>query len=333
MKLKLEEVRQRIATALIAHNTNENNALSVANALTLAEADGLRSHGLSRVAAYAKQARSGKVDGNATPLVSYVSSAALRIDAQSGFAYPALEIATQELLTLTKNTGIGIAAIANSHHCGVLGHQVEKLAQQGLIGLMFSNSPEAIAPWGGKRAIFGTNPIAFAVPRLKQEPLIIDLSLSQVARGKIKVASQNGESIPEGWALDAAGNPTTDATAALSGTMLPIGESKGALLVLMVEILSAAVTASHFGFEASSFFESEGPAPKIGQLMIAINPNPLSKDQFFSRIETLIKAILEQSGTRLPGSRKSTLRLQAENEGIEINQLTYDELITLGLSE
>src|SRR5690606_19350669 len=117
-------------------------------------------------------------------------------------------------------------------------YHVERLAERGLAGFAFGNSPAAIAPWGGKTGVFGTNPIAFAAPRKDGPPLVVDLSLSRVARGKIMVASQTGEPIPEGWALDADGRPTTDPKAALAGTMVPIGEAKGAALALVVEILA-----------------------------------------------------------------------------------------------
>ena len=135
---------------------------------------------------------------------------------------------------------------------------MEALARSGLIGLFFSNGPSAIAPWGGSKGVFSTNPIAFAAPRGARDPLVIDMSLSKVARGKINLAAQKGEAIPEGLALDSDGQPTTDAKAALAGTMLPMGDAKGAQLVLMVEILAAALSASHFGYEAGSFFSGEG---------------------------------------------------------------------------
>ena len=208
---------------------------------------------------------------------------------------------------------------------------MEALARQGLVGLLFANTPRAIAPWGGKAGIFGTNPIAFASPRKAKDPLVIDLSLSKVARGKIMVAKQNKESIPKGWALDASGQPTTDPDAALSGTMLPMGEAKGAALVLMVEVLSAALTAAHFGFEASSFFTAEGEPPGVGQLLLALAPKPLSNDQFYSRIEDLLEAILTQSNTRLPGDRRLKLRQQAYQDGVFLSHQQYEQLMSLGI--
>jgi (2R)-3-sulfolactate dehydrogenase (NADP+) len=327
--LSIQELTDLVKAILVAHNTSEANAAEVASALVAAEIDGQRGHGLSRVASYSAQARSGKVNGQTDPSVDKTAPSLLRVDANHGFAFPAFSQAIEELISTAKETGVAMAAITHSHHCGVMGHHVEKLANAGLIGLVFSNSPKAIAPWGGKDAIFGTNPIAFAVPRISQPPLVIDLSLSKVARGKIKVAAEEGKPIPVGWALDPDGQATTNAKAAVSGTMLPMGDAKGATLVLMVEILSAALTASHFGFEASSFFDAEGPSPDIGQLIVAISPGPLSGGQFAERLETLFSAILEQPGTRLPGSGKAAMRKKAEQDGIEISRTVHERLLKL----
>jgi len=306
-----EQLRALVARALENSNTASANAFSVAAALVQAEVDGHKGHGLSRVPAYAAQARSGKVAGRATPAVTRPKPGAVVVDAADGFAFPAIDLAIAELAQIAPAQGIGVAAIHHSHHFGVAGRPVERLAEQGLVAIVMGNSPKAIAPWGGRSAIFGTNPIAFAAPRRGKPPLVIDLSLSKVARGRVMVAAQKGEKIPEGWALDKDGNPTTDARAALDGAMLPMGDAKGAALALMVEILAAALTASHLGFEASSFFTSEGPPPRVGQLLLAIDPGALSGGAFAERLETLLDAMLAQPGVRLPGTRRLDNRARA----------------------
>lgn len=156
--------------------------------------------------------------------------------------------------------------------------------------------------------------------------MVIDLALSKVARGKIMVAKRDNKPIPEGWALDAAGQSTTDPDAALSGTMVPMGDAKGAALVLMVEVLAAALTASNFGFEASSFFEAEGDSPGVGQLLLAFAPHPLAGEQFYARIECLFEEILSQDGTRLPGERRLALRKKVVEEGLYLTQDQYRQL-------
>ena len=155
---------------------------------------------------------------------------------------------------------------------------MERLADAGLVALMFVNTPSAIAPWGGSKAVLGTNPIAFACPLPGRAPLVIDLSLSKVARGNIMTAKQRGEKIPEGWALDAAGKPTTDPDAALAGTMVPMGDAKGSALALMVELLAAGLTGANFAAEASSYLDDKGPPPGTGQLIVAFDPQAFGGD-------------------------------------------------------
>jgi (2R)-3-sulfolactate dehydrogenase (NADP+) len=309
------------------HQTSTENAKEVADALICAEIDGQSGHGLSRIPSYIQQLSSGKVDGNAKPTIVSSNGAVIRIDAKNGFAYPALSLAIKEVASCSKKYGIAVASISHSHHFGQAGRHVERLAESGLIGLMFGNTPKAIPPWGGSKALFGTNPIAFSAPRGKAPPLVVDLSLSKVARGKVMLANQKNERIPQGWAIDEQGNPTTDAKKALAGAMLPIGDAKGSALALMVEILSAALTGSNFGFEASSFFDSEGDSPGVGQLIIAIDPGFFSGDVFSERMETIISAILEQPSTRLPGNKRLEKRKWREKtKKIAVSKELYDEI-------
>ncbi len=329
MGVDLNELRALCVRALVANRTANANAEQVAAALVAAEADGLKGHGLSRIPSYAAQARCGKVDGFAVPSLERVRPGAIRVDAGHGFAYPALSAAIEALNEAAADLGIAAAAVTRSHHFGAAGHHVERLAEAGLVALLFGNSPKAIAPWGGHVPLFGTNPIAFAAPRRGDPPLVIDLSLSKVARGRIMVAAQKGEPIPRGWALDETGEPTTDAQRALRGVMLPIGDAKGYALVLMVEILAAALTGSNFGFEASSFFDTDGPPPGVGQFCIAIAPDFYSDDRFADRLDGLIAAIGEQDHVRLPGERRLALRAKAQTEGVDVDPAVYAEIQSL----
>ncbi|MCW8861388.1 MAG: Ldh family oxidoreductase [Rhodospirillales bacterium] len=327
--LTLPDAFDLVCRVLEASGALPENARPVAEALVAAEAEGLKGHGLSRVPSYAAQLRTGKVDGRATPQVTHVGNAALRIDAAHGFAYPALDRAIETLPVLVREAGIAIASITRSHHCGALGHHVGRLARKGLVGLMFANSPKAIAPWGGKRATFGMNTIALGAPRQGRPPLVVDLTLGKVARGKILLAKQRGEAIPEGWALDANGNPTTDPDEALQGIMLPIGDAKGAALVLMVEVLVAALGGANFGFEAGSFFTPEGEPPGVGQILIAIDPDGVSGGMFAERLESLIAEILGQPGARLPGDRRIAARDAARRDGFDIPPALLAEITAL----
>ena len=312
------DLRQLAHRALVASGASDDAAASTASALIAAELDGIASHGLSRLPFYADQIRSGKVAGRAVPSASQPAKAVIRIDAGGGLAFPAIDLGLERGLALAATAGLVGIGIARSHHCGIAGHHVERLAQRGLVGIAFANTPAAIAPAGGATPLFGTNPIAFACPRAAAPPLVIDLSMSVVARGKIMVAAKKGEAIPEGWALDAAGKATTDPRAALAGTMAPIGVVKGAALALMVEILAAALTGSNYGFEASSFFEAEGPPPHVGQLFLALDPKAFAGPGFSARIETLCEAMVADPAVRLPGDRRLESRARLQREGISV---------------
>jgi (2R)-3-sulfolactate dehydrogenase (NADP+) len=322
MKLTLDEATAAVSQALVRAGASTAMAESTARALVLAEAQGLGSHGLSRVAQYTTHLRNGRVNAQAVAQVVRRKGGALLVDAQEGLAFPACDLAVCEAITTARETGVAFVGVQNSHHCGVVVDHLRAAAAAGLVGLGFANSPAAMPAAGGKHPVFGTNPVAAVFPRRSADPLMIDLSLSEVARGKVMVAAKNGQPIPAGWALDAAGNPTTDAQAALQGSMLPLGavsSPKGAMLALVVELLVTALIGAQFGFEASSFFVDEGNRPRIGQAFIVIDPGALSGSAaYLDRVEVLITEMLKDDGVRLPGARREALRRKAEREGLEI---------------
>ncbi len=314
--ISLDEATDLIAAALRQAGAAPEAALSVARALVAAEAEGQVGHGFSRLGDYAAQLRTGKINPAARIAVRRAGPASIHVDADRGFAFPALDAALDAGLPVAAEMGVAVMAVGNSHHCGALSVQVDRIARAGLIGLMVANTPKAIAPWGGSEALFGTNPIAFAAPRAEGDPLVIDLSLSRVARGKVMNAAKAGTEIPLGWALDADGRPTTDPQAALAGTMVPIGEAKGTALALMVEILAAAFTGSAFSHEATSFFAAEGAAPRVGQTLIAIRPE--AETGFAGRLAELLGRIEAMPGARLPGTRRLTALAAARTAGLAV---------------
>lgn len=322
MKLPLSDVQGLVSHALQGAGATPAMADSTARALVLAESQGLGSHGLSRVAQYATHLRNGRVNGAAVAQVLHRLGGALVIDAQEGLAFPACELAVHEAVAAAATQGVVMAGVVRSHHCGVVVDHLRAAADAGMVALGFSNSPAAMPAAGGKHPIFGTNPVAAVFPRRGTAPLMIDLSLSEVARGKLMVAAKEGRAIPYGWALDAQGQPTTDPKAGLSGSMLPIGavsSPKGAMLALVVELLVSAVIGARFGFEASSFFVDEGNRPGIGQAFIVIDPGALAgREHFLDRIEVLVAEMLSDDLVRLPGARREALRIKAQAEGIEV---------------
>ncbi|MEJ2575562.1 MAG: Ldh family oxidoreductase [Gammaproteobacteria bacterium] len=294
-------------------------AQAAAEALVEADAQGLASHGVSRTPLYCAHLRHGRTDGSAEPAVVRERGGACLVDARCGMAFPACALAVEEGVRRVVEHGVAFVGVTNSNHFGAAALHLRPAAAAGLVGLAFGNSPAAIAPWGGKRPLFGTNPIAAVFPRRAADPLVIDLSLSQVARGKIMVAAQQGQAIPEGWALDAEGRPTTDAATGLAGTMAPAGGVKGAMLAMTVELLCCALTGAAYGFEADSFFAEEGNRPRIGQAFLLIDPDALGgAELYYRRLEVLVDEMLRDEGVRLPGVRRFAAARQARAHGLDI---------------
>jgi (2R)-3-sulfolactate dehydrogenase (NADP+) len=246
MKMTFDQIVALASSGLQASGIDRKAAIETAEFLALAEADGLASHGLARVGQYAGHAMNGRIELNAKPRVKRFKTAAALVDACDGLAFPALKLATDLSVNLASKNGVGLVAVTNSHHFGVAGHYTEAAARAGYISLLFGNTPAAMPMAGGSKAIFGTNPLAAAFPVAKANPLVIDMSLSAVARGKLLVAAKKGESIPEGWALTIDGKPTTNPNEGLKGLMVPMGGDKGALLALIVELLVVGLSGSRF---------------------------------------------------------------------------------------
>ncbi len=324
--LSLDDARRRAAATLRGAGASDAMAESTARALVLAEAQGLGSHGLGRVAQYATHLRNGRVDGAAVPHLAKSKGAVAIVDAGAGLAFPACAFAIDDAMRRAGEFAIAFVGVVRSHHAGVIVDHLRPAAARGLVGLGFANSPAAMPAAGGRHPIFGTNPIAAIFPRRGGSPLLIDLSLSEVARGKVLLAARAGKPIPLGWALDAKGRPTTDANAALHGSMLAFGSgsvdapgTKGAMLALVVELLVTALIGANFGFEASSFFVDEGNRPGIGQAFLLIDPGALAgRDAFVDRLEVLVGEMLTDDGVRLPGARREALLRRAELDGLTV---------------
>src|SRR5690606_651059 len=257
--------------------------------------------------------------------------AACLVDAGDGLAFPACALAVREAIDRARACGAAFAGVTRSHHFGVAAWHLAPVAGAGLVGLAFGNSPAAMPAWGGRRPIFGTNPVAAVFPRREAAPLVIDLSLSEVARGKLMVAAREGRPIPLGWAVDRDGKPTTDAKAALDGMMLPAGGVKGAMLALVVELLCCALTGASFGFEADSFLSEPGNRPRVGQAFLVVDPGALAGQAVFhERLELLVATMLLDDTVRLPGERRRGLREAAERDGIEVAPTLLQSLQALG---
>jgi (2R)-3-sulfolactate dehydrogenase (NADP+) len=316
--LTLDEVEALSRTMLLASGASSLQASATARSIRDAESDGIRTVGLSYLPTYCDHVACGKVVGSAVPVVTRPRSATVVVDAQHGFCHPAFEAGHQPLVDAARECGVAVLAISHSYSAGVLGWFVERLARDGLVAVMFANSPALMAPAGGVRPYFGTNPIAWSAPRAHGDPVVADLSSSAVAWVRVNAAAQAGESIPLGWALDASGTPTTDAHAALAGSMAPAAGHKGSAIALLVDIMSGGVAGSNFSFEASGFGGNEGGPPDDGQVILAIDPTATMGPAFVERIEIDLTALAAEPGVRLPGQRRIDHRSQAERDGVDV---------------
>ena len=326
-KLNLTQVESLATEALIGAGTLPESAMSVGKAARAAERDGIRSHGLLYVPIYCEHVKCGKVDGSAVPEVIQSRLSAIQVDAKTGFAHPAIDAGFKELIPLVKSNGCVGLTISNSYNCGVLGYHVERLAEAGLVGMGFTNSPASIAPVGGKKPVIGTNPFALAVPDSAGGiAFVLDQSASVVAKSEIMMRAREGDSIPEGWALDAEGQTTRDPGIALKGSMAPSGGYKGFCTGLLVEVMAAALSGAVLGLQASPFSGTIGGPPRTGQCFIAFDPDAFSGVEFYERISILRDAIQSQDGARLPGERRRKNRQRIELEGIEVVQSLLDKI-------
>ena len=324
--LTLQQVDDLSRAALTGCGVADRNAASVARSIREAEAEGIRNVGLAYLPHYCEHALCGKVDGQVEPELRQTAPSALLVDAKHGFAHPAYDAGEDKLFALARSQGIAALGAANSYASGVIGYFARRIADAGLIGLVFTNASASIAPWGGSKPLFGTNPIAFGVPRKGGAPIVVDQSSSTTARVNVVHAAARGESIPDTWALDAEGRPTTDPNEGLKGSIAPLGGHKGAGLALMVEVLAAGLVGANWSFQASPLGNNEGGPPNIGQLFLAIDPGLFGAGDLAQRLEVLVGAVYAQEGTRLPGDGRNRARQKAETEGVSLDEALHATL-------
>ncbi len=325
-RLSLDEVEDLARRMLRASGASELQADPTAHSIREAEAEGIRTVGLGYLPVYCEHLRCGKVVGDAVPSVTRPRAATVVVDAGNGFSHPAFVAGEDALVEAARTCGVGVLALEHSYSAGVLGWFVERVARQGLVALMFANSSPAMAPWGGTRAFFGTNPMAWAAPRATGDPVVADLSSSAVAWVTVKQAAERGEPIPLGWALDADGRPTTDAAVGLAGTMAPSGGHKGSALALLVDVMSGGVAGSLFSHEASDFGDNTGGPPDVGQGVLGTDPSATMGPGLADRIEADLRARTAQPGGRLPGDRRLEHRAVAAIDGVEVPDDLYEVL-------
>lgn len=328
IRLTPRAARKLIFEALTGAGTSPANARYFTEAILDTELSGLEGHGFYWLQYYCEHVQSGKVNGKARPRIEKLSPVAFRIDANRGFAHPAIEAGFGKLVPAARKFGIAGLAIHNSYNAATLGFHTGTLAKQGLLAFGFTNSVPAIAPVGGRTPVIGTNPMSFAVPGGKPGKIafLIDQSSSAVAWTAVKRAADEGRAIPEGWALDSDGRPTTDPVKGLAGSMAPSGGYKGFGQGLMVEVMCAALAGALRGPEMGSFMANDGRTIGCGQFFIALEPGMFSGGSFAKQVAALARSITAQQGARLPNARRVESRKRLSKDGLPIAKPLYERL-------
>ncbi|MDA9065915.1 Ldh family oxidoreductase [Candidatus Pelagibacter sp.] len=289
--MKTNSLKNLIKKIFISHKLTERHAIICAEALINAELVGAPSHGLSRLKMYCDRISKKVINPKAKIKVKKISQSISHVDGNNSIGFVAADTAIKVAIKNAKKTGIGLVAVKNSGHYGLSGYYAEQAVKKGLIVMVFTNAPPAVAPHGALKSLFGTNPICFGTPTGSKVPFILDTSISMINRGKIRVAVREGRKIPEGVALDKFGKPTTDPKKALEGVQLPIAGFRGSGLAWMVDILSGVLTGgNHAGRVKDPFTDFSGPQ-NIGHLFFVIKPNLFVGNAFNKRIKDNIQTI------------------------------------------
>ncbi len=322
----VNEIEEITRQALIAHGADYWIAAEMAQAVAWAETRSNRICGLYYVESYCQQLQSGRVSGSVEPVVTRPLASRIEVDAGNGFAQPAFERALPEAIAAAKETGMASVAIHRAHTCTALGYFTEKAARQGMICIGMTNASPIVAPPGGKTRVIGTNPMACAVPSADGSiAMSFDQSTTTVALGRITMAKAAGEAIPEGWAVDADGKPTTDPEAALKGSLTSVGGLeqgyKGWGLGLMVELLAAGMTGGVASRDVKPLKAPEGAPHGLGQYFMLIDPS--ASPAFFERLTQVSKATAEDPGARMPGQNKQLI------DPVEVPDALWDQMVAL----
>ena len=316
IELTVEDIHELVNTALLANGCDNANANAVARTVAAAERDGAESHGLFRVPGYVAALRSGRVRGNAQPRIEQKTAAFVHVDADQGFAPLALERGIPTLAESARNLGVALMTVTHSFHFAALWPEVEALADQQLAGIACVNYAAVMAPHGGQKAIFGTNPLAYAWPRPDRDPIVADMATSATARGELMLAKRAGRQVPPGNGLGPDGQPTTDPAAILQGVQLPFGGHKGSAIALLVELLAAAGTGDAFSDELNDEVRDGGP-PRGGEFVLALSPELLAGSESTERSEAYLERFEAIPGVRLPGSRRQANRANSGPRSVD----------------
>ena len=328
VRMTLAEAESLARRVLAAHGCDAQTAAAVAANMAGAERDGAKSHGLFRLPYHVRHLRAGTANGRARPVLHRDAPGVLRVEGDRAFAPVAHAAGLGPLAGTAREQGIAALAIREVVHIAALWPECETLAAEGLVAMAVTSSPAYVAPAGGTRPFFGTNPMAFAWPRAEAPPMVWDQASAAMARGEIMMAARAGGTVPEGAGIDAGGNATTDPGAILEGgAQVAFGGYKGASIALMVDLLAGPLLDQVASHEAVPDFEG-GLVPG-GELVLAIDPMRLGGQAGLARAERLFAEMTAQGTARLPGARRHAARADSLTRGIGIDAALHAEIAAL----
>jgi LDH2 family malate/lactate/ureidoglycolate dehydrogenase len=332
MRIQPQRLKEISIEILRGLNAADHEAELVAECLVRAEMRGIDTHGVQFL-----KLLSDRVDGRVIRIPTELQvvredGVTSILDGGNGLGQVAAHRAMRMSIQKARNFGVGVTLIRNTNHIGILAFYTSLAAEEGMVGIVMSNSAPSMPPWGGAEPFLGTNPLSFAIPGGKEGPVVLDMSSSVVARGKIRRADRTKEAIPLGWALDETGAPTTDPTAALKGTLLPIGGPKGYGLALMIDVLAGMLSGSSYGPNVKTFHQPLGPTG-IGVLSMAIDIEKfMPLNQFKQLMESYVESIKQSKKAKgvsriyLPGEIELEKERKSLDEGIPLSDATVTSL-------
>jgi delta1-piperideine-2-carboxylate reductase len=326
-RIPVAQLEALLRAIFLRHGCSEHVADLLAANMAGAEADGAHSHGVFRLKGNLGSIDSGWLDPKAVPVLEDVAPGILRADGRNGFSLPVLAAAAEPLMAKARTNGIAVLTVRKAHHFSAVWPDIEPFARAGFLALAMVNSMANVVPHGGRKRLYGTNPMGFAVPRAGMDPLVFDQSSSVMANGDVQIARREGRQLPPGTGIDRDGNPTTDPNAVLEGgALLPFGGHKGSSIAMMMEIMGAALAGSDYSFEIDWSQHPGAATPHGGQTYILIDPNRGAVNSFADRIEVLFDAIHDAGQSRLPSDRRYANRRESQANGIPLEQATLDEI-------
>lgn len=333
VRVAMDELRAHCAAVLRAAGLGETAAALVADSLVDAESRGISSHGVTRTRIYSERLRGGMLDATAEPVILRETAGSIHLDARNAIGHVGAMAAIDLAVERASQGAVCVVGVANSNHCGTLAYFTRRAASEGLVTIGMSTAPPTMVYFGGRTRAVGTNPLSIAVPRPDGPPIVVDMATSATARGKIILANQLGQEIPAGWAVDKNGRPTTDAAAALEGSVMPFSGPKGSGLAMMVELLAGAMVAGVTGTGIGDMYEDWTRPQRVSHLFITLDPDGwFGRDAFLAHVQDFAATVHGLpsgdgfDGVLLPGEVEDAARARAERDGVNLSATVFADL-------